>query len=208
MIDPASLTVFFAASILLALAPGPDNLFVLTQSLAGGRQAGLIITLGLCSGLIVHLTLVALGVAAIIKASDIAFTALKMAGAGYLIYLAWQSFRASRSDVYVAGGERLSQAKLYRRGIIMNVSNPKVTMFFLAFFPQFIEPEFGPVVVQIILLGGVFIMATLIIFGSVATLAGRVGGWLNRSKNAQVWLYRASGVLFLALATNLIVAQR
>ena len=208
MIDPASLAVFFAGALLLALAPGPDNLFVLTQSLTGGRLAGWIITLGLCTGLLVHLTLVGLGVAAIIKASDIAFSVLKMAGAGYLVYLAWQSFRAARKDINAAGGERLGLARLYRRGIIMNVSNPKVTMFFLAFFPQFINSEFGPVVLQIILLGGVFILATLIIFGGVAMLAGRVGTWLNRSKNSQLWLYRASGTLFLALAINLIVAQR
>ena len=207
MIDPAALAVFFAASLLLAISPGPDNLFVLSQSLVGGRTTGFMITLGLCTGLLVHMTAVSLGVAALIKASSLAFTALKIAGAGYLLYLAWRAFRACGVTT-TAAVERLTLGQLYRRGIIMNVSNPKVTMFFLAFLPQFIKPENGPVIPQIILLGGVFLVATLIIFGGVAALAGRVGVWLNRSAKTQVWLYRATGTLFIALAVNLIVAQR
>ncbi len=129
MIDPASLAVFFTAALLLAMLPGPDNLFVLSQSLIGGPAAGFMITLGLCTGLLVHITAVSLGVAALIKASDLAFTALKVAGAGYLLYLAWRAFRASGLTT-TAGGERLTPGQFYRRGIIMNVSNPKVTVFF------------------------------------------------------------------------------
>jgi threonine/homoserine/homoserine lactone efflux protein len=99
MIEPASLAVFFAAALLLGISPGPDNLFVLAQSLIGGRRAGFMITLGLCTGLLVHTTAVALGVAAVIKTSSVAFLALKMAGAGYLLYLAWRAFRAGGSTV-------------------------------------------------------------------------------------------------------------
>jgi len=208
MIESTSLAVFFAASLLLAISPGPDNLFVLTQSLIGGRIAGFMITLGLCTGLLVHITAVSLGVAALIRASSLAFTSLKMAGAGYLLYLAWRAFRATGLTATKVDGERLTPVQLYRRGIIMNVSNPKVTMFFLAFVPQFVDPGNTPVFPQIILLGGVFITATLIIFGGVAALAGRVGTWLNKSAKTQVWLYRAAGALFITLAAKLILAQR
>ncbi len=208
MIDPASLAVFFAASVLLAISPGPDNLFVLAQSLVGGRITGFMITLGLCTGLLVHISAVALGVAAVIKASSLAFTLLKVAGAGYLLYLAWRAFRASGLAAASAGNERLSSVQLYRRGIIMNVTNPKVTMFFLAFLPQFINPETGPVIPQIVLLGGLFIFATLIIFSGVALLAGWIGEWLKRSVNTQIWLNRLAGTLFAGLAIKLLLTRQ
>jgi len=208
MIEPASLAVFFGAALLLAISPGPDNLFVLAQSMTGGRRAGFMITLGLCTGLLVHMTMVALGVAAVIKASSLAFTVLKMLGAAYLLYLAYRAFRASGIAVSAAQGKSLSLTNLYSRGIIMNVTNPKVTMFFLAFFQQFIDPENSPVHAQIILLGGVFILATLIIFGSVAALAGHLGEWMAGSQRAQILLHRMTGVLFAGLAIKLVLTQR
>lgn len=208
MIDPTSLGVFFAAALLLAISPGPDNLFVLAQSLVGGRIAGFMITLGLCTGLLVHITAVALGVAALIKASGLAFTALKVAGAIYLLYLAWRAFCASGIGVSAARGGRLSLPQLYRRGIIMNVTNPKVTMFFLALLPQFIDPERAPVFFQSIILGFTFIIATILVFGSVALLAGRIGEWMEKSEVAQIWLNRMTGVLFTGLAIKLVLTQQ
>jgi threonine/homoserine/homoserine lactone efflux protein len=208
MIEPASLAVFFAAALLLGISPGPDNLFVLAQSLIGGRRAGFMITLGLCTGLLVHTTAVALGVAAIIKTSSVAFLALKMAGAGYLLYLAWRAFRAGGIKTAQAGDEQLTSIQLYRRGIIMNVINPKVTMFFLAFLPQFINPDSGPVFPQILLLGVAFIIATLIIFNGIVLLAGWIGERLGRSTVAQAWLNRLSGMLFAGLAIRLLLTRQ
>ena len=144
MIPIETLATFFAASLLLALAPGPDNIFVLTQSAVHGRKAGLTVTLGLCTGLIVHTTAVAFGVAIIFQASAFAFTALKLFGAGYLVYLAWHAFRAAAETILAERGNGLSSIKLYRRGILMNVTNPKVSIFFLAFLPQFADPSRGP----------------------------------------------------------------
>jgi threonine/homoserine/homoserine lactone efflux protein len=208
MIEPASLAVFFAAALLLGISPGPDNLFVLAQSLIGGRRAGFMITLGLCTGLLVHTTAVALGVAAVIKTSSVAFLALKMAGAGYLLYLAWRAFRAGGIKTAQAGDERLTSSQLYRRGIIMNVINPKVTMFFLAFLPQFINPDSGPVFPQILLLGAAFVIATLIIFNGIVLLAGWIGERLGRSTVAQAWLNRLSGMLFAGLAIRLLLTRQ
>ena len=135
MVSVETLFTFSTASVLLALAPGPDNIFVLTQSSVFGRRAGFRVTLGLCTGLIVHSTAVALGVAVIFQKSAAAFAALKYIGAGYLVYLAWQAFHASAARIQT---ERRGEAKLfvlYRRGIIMNLTNPKVSIFFLAFPP-------------------------------------------------------------------------
>lgn len=208
MIPAEVVATFFVASVLLGLAPGPDNLFVLTQSALQGRGAGLIVTMGLCTGLLAHTTAVAVGVAAVFQASATAFNALKLAGAAYLLYLAWLAMRASHRNARTRGGEKIDAPALYRRGIIMNVTNPKVSIFFLAFLPQFTDPELGRPGLQVFELGAVFIAATLLVFGGIAFLAGSLGPWLERSPGVQRLLNRAAAVVFVALAVNLIVAER
>lgn len=208
MIPWEVVTVFFAASVALGLAPGPDNIFVLTQSALYGRVAGFIVTLGLCTGLLVHTTAVAVGVAAVFQASALAFTVLKMVGAGYLLYLAWQAFRAGRSDLSDGETGENSLRRLYRRGIIMNVTNPKVGIFFLAFLPQFADPTRGPLAVQMFLFGGIFIVATVLVFGSVAWGSGFLGEWMRRSSRAQTIMNRLAGTVFVGLALRLATTER
>ncbi|MDD5284878.1 MAG: LysE family translocator [Desulfuromonadaceae bacterium] len=208
MIDPKMLLMFFTTSLLLALSPGPDNLFVMTQAAQQGRKAGLLVTLGLCTGLLFHTAAVTLGLAALFKASAVAFTLLKFAGAGYLLYLAWLSFRAGTLTGSTAVADRLGYATLYRRGIIMNISNPKVSIFFLAFLPQFADPAKGSLSIQILLLGGVFIIATIIVFGAISVLAGIFGEKFRESEFAQKVLNRAAAGIFTGLALKLALAQR
>lgn len=208
MIPIDLLATFFAISLLLALTPGPDNLFVLTQSAMSGPRAGLAVTLGLCTGLIVHTTAVAVGVAAIVQASDIAYTAIKLAGAGYLLYLAWLAFTTAPTDEVNDGAPRLRLWRLYGRGIIMNVTNPKVSIFFLAFLPQFADPGRGSLALQILLLGAAFAVATVLVFGSIALFAGAAGRWLAGSAGAQRMLSRIAGTVFILLALNLIITVR
>ena len=208
MIESKILLMFFTTSILLALSPGPDNLFVMTQSAQHGRKAGLLVTLGLCSGLLFHTAAVTFGLAAIFTASAAAFTLLKFAGAAYLLYLAWQAFRAGSAGGTAAVLERLSPVALYRRGIIMNISNPKVSIFFLAFLPQFADPSKGPLSWQLALLGGVFIVATFIVFGLISILAGTLGERFRQSAFAQKVLNRAAAAIFAGLALKLALAQR
>lgn len=124
-----SMLTFVAVSALLSIAPGPDNIFVLTQSALYGKKSGVLVTLGLCTGLIFHTTAVALGVATIFQSSSLAFTLLKVAGAVYLAYLAWQAFRASAKNFETAGSNLRSRGALYRRGIIMSTTNPKLSIF-------------------------------------------------------------------------------
>ena len=195
-------------SILLSLAPGPDNIFVLTQSALYGRRTGIFITLGLCTGLLFHTTAVAFGVAAIFQTSAWAFTALKLSGAAYLLYLAWQAFRApvERLDdqprtVAVSAG------KLYQRGIIMNITNPKVSIFFLAFLPQFATPDAGPVAPQIVIFGLIFMFSALVVFSQISALAAMLGGWLSRSDKAQKYLNHIAGLVFVGLALKLATSE-
>lgn len=208
MIPADVFITFFLASVILALAPGPDNIFVLTQSAIFGRLSGIFVTLGLCTGLIFHTTAVALGVAVIFKTSVIAFNILKYAGALYLLYLAWMSFKAGSSEIINREQQKLSFSKLYSRGIIMNITNPKVSIFFLAFLPQFASPERGSVPIQIIFLGLIFILATILIFGSIAFLAGTIGTWFSKSEKAQSVLNKTAGIVFFALAAKLAVIKQ
>ena len=208
MIPPETAAVFFAATVALALSPGPDNIFVLTQSALYGRAAGLIVTLGLCTGLIGHTTAVALGVAAIFATSSIAFNVLKICGAAYLLYLAWGAFHAGVADIASGPQSSLKGRKLYVRGVIMNITNPKVAIFFLAFLPQFADPVRGSLPGQMFMLGALFMVATLLVFGSIALFAGYLGEWLRRSPAAQTGLNRFAGLVFVGLALRLATAER
>lgn len=208
MIPIDALMTFIIAAVLLSLAPGPDNVFVLTQSALYGRVSGLMVTLGLCTGLVVHTVAVALGIAVIFQTSAVAFTALKLVGAAYLLYLAWQALRAATAKLNAASSTRRSLWALYRRGIYMNISNPKVSIFFLAFLPQFASPERGSIALQMMTLGAVFICITLLVFGTIALLAGTLGERLSRSNTAQIYLNRVAGVVFAALAIKLLTTQQ
>ncbi len=201
-------SAFFLASVLLAIAPGPDNIFVLTQSALYGKRSGLAVMGGLCTGLIVHTLAVAFGVAVIFQVSVVAFTVLKTVGAAYLLYLAWQIVRATPERIELGEARGKSLGRLYRRGILMNITNPKVSIFFLAFLPQFADPDRGPISVQMIVLGGIFILATILIFGSVALLGGTLGNWLNRSPRAQRILNGLAGIIFVGLALRLVTTER
>lgn len=208
MLLPAeTIGLFLFASVALALAPGPDNLFVLTQSALHGRMAGLLVTLGLTSGLLVHTAAVALGVAAIVKTSPLAFTLLKAAGAAYLLYLAWMTLRAPAMALDGRGPPALSGRQLYTRGIVMNVTNPKVTIFFLAFLPQFTDPARGSPTLQVLLLGALFMISTLLVFGSIAWAAGFIGERLKRSARAQLAMNRIAALVFGALALRLALSS-
>ena len=208
MIDPSTLVLFGTASILLALAPGPDNIFVLTQAAIKGRLVGIVVTLGLCTGLIVHTSAVALGVAAVFQASAVAFNLLKFAGAAYLLYLAWGAYRAGANRLEAKASRESSLWRFYLRGIIMNVTNPKVSIFFLAFLPQFTDPTRGHLPLQIGLLGLIFITATLLVFGGFSLLAGMIGAWLRRSERAQRLLNKTAAAIFAGLAIKLATVSR
>ncbi|WP_417282291.1 LysE family translocator [Comamonas sp.] len=210
-----TLIAFFGVAVLLGLSPGPDNLFVLLQSAQRGWRVGLCVVLGLCLGVVGHTAAVALGLAAIVAASPMLFTVLKVCGAAYLLYMAWGAWRepVEISETAQAQVQRdvltlKSALGWVGRGLVMNLTNPKVLIFFLAFLPQFADPTRGSVPVQIMVLGCVFMASAWLVFGSIACFSGLFGQILQRSARAQRWLNRIAATVFGALALKLAMVQR
>ena len=208
-----TLIAFFGVAVILALTPGPDNIFVLLQSAQRGWRAGLAVVVGLCAGILVHTAAVALGLAALFAASAVAFTVLKFCGAAYLAYLAWGALRApaavaSQDDGPTPAASPVSLWRMAGRGVVMNLTNPKVLVFFLAFLPQFADPALGGVAPQLMVLGMVFMLATLLVFGAIACFSDVFGTLLQRSARAQTVLNRVAGLVFLGLAVRLATVDR
>lgn len=204
-----TLLYFLIASVLLTLAPGPDIMYLLAKSLADGTKAGISLALGLTTGLIFHTTLVIIGVAAIIQQSPLAFATLKYIGAAYLLYLAWGAFHAQGNLKLNAVNNSTSSTsffKLYRRGLIMNVLNPKVLLFFLAFLPQFVNLNSDSVSLQIAFLGFIFGLQTLIIFSLVAICAGKVRDYILNVKNFNKIMGYIQGIVLLFISLALIIS--
>lgn len=194
------LSFVFATSI-LALSPGPDNIFVLTQSIVNGKKYGLATVLGLMSGCIIHTTLVAFGISTIIKNNSTLFLVIKIIGASYLLFLAYKIYKSNATIVFSTQHVKYkSTLQLFRTGFLMNVLNPKVTIFFLAFFPQFLFSETISTVVQFYILGGLFILMSFIIFGTIALLAGSVSVYLQKHKNTGLYLKWAQIIVFVLIS--------
>lgn len=212
MPTPETLLSFTGLCLLLAAMPGPDNLFVVLQSAQHGWRAGLSVVVGLCLGVMGHTTAVALGLAAALLASPQALALLQWGGAAYLAWMAWQAWRApvhvlqpvgqgtSEGGAVVAPPASL---RMVLRGVAMNLSNPKVLVFFLAFLPQFADAARGPVAGQILLLGGVFMVCTLLVFGGMAYFSGAAGAFLQSSVRARTWLNRVAALVFMGMALRL-----
>ncbi len=204
--DLSTFLYFLIASMLLTIAPGPDIMYLLAKSLADGARSGISLALGLTTGLIFHTSLVIIGVAAIIQQSPLAFAILKYAGAAYLLYLAWGAFHAQGNLKLNAVNKSGSYFKLYRRGVIMNVLNPKVLLFFLAFLPQFVNLNSDSVSLQIAFLGFIFGLQTLVIFSLVAICAGKVRDYILNIKNFNKIMGYIQGIVLLLISLALIIS--
>ena len=197
---------FLTASAILTISPGPDIIYVMVQGMANGKKHGFVTALGLATGIIIHTSLVAFGVSAIIKNSDTLFFIIKLFGAIYLLYLAWQVFKSDPEIAYSAEGiKEKSLFSLFRQGFIMNVLNPKVTIFFLAFFPGFLWEPDGNTVIQFYILGAFFMLLTILIFGSVALLAGKISNYLKKHKHSGIVLKWLQIVVFVGIASFILI---
>ena len=197
-----TIIAFVTASVVLSLVPGPDNLFVMSHSALKGWRIGFYITLGLCTGLIGHTFLVAIGVSVIFQTSAIAFNGLKVIGACYLLYLAWLSIQ--NKELNLGGTNKNSTNRSYYfTGVIMNLTNPKVALFFLVFLPQFVNTGNDNVTIQIFLLGLLFILSALCVFTSIAYLASFLENFLKKSKTVNKNLNILAALIYFALAINL-----
>ena len=206
----STLLLFLGASMALTIVPGPDNILVVTQGVARGRRAAVVTAWGMCSGITVHTLAAAAGISALFYSSAVAFRVVKYAGALYLLYLAWKMLRERDAlTISVTGaGFAPSLSALYRRGFIMNVLNPKVALFFLAFLPQFTVREAGNVPLQMALLGFVFMAQALVIFTLIGLFSGTVGVWLRQRPGAGCYLTRLAGGIFALLGLRLALMER
>ena len=194
---------FLIASIFLTLSPGPDIIYVLSQSLVGGYRRGLIIAAGLVTGIIVHTSLVAFGVSLVIKNSETLFWGIKIAGALYLFYLAYKVYISSRGEGFSSSEEtKISKSSFsyYKTGLVMNMLNPKVTIFFLAFFPGFLWDTDSNLVLQFYSLGGLFMLQAFLIFSVVSVLAGKVSTVLFQKSSHFSFLKWFQILTFIAIA--------
>ena len=196
-----TLLSFALATIILACSPGPDNIFVLTQSIVNGRKFGLATVFGLISGCLVHTTLLAFGVSAIIKQSENLFFAIKLFGAIYLIYLAYKVYNSDANIILSNDGiERKTTTQLFKQGFIMNVLNPKVSIFFLAFFPGFLFSDSMSTILQFYVLGFLFMFVSLIIFSTIAFLAGAISNKIKENNKIGLYLKWMQIAVFVLIA--------
>lgn len=192
---------FVVATSALAISPGPDNIYVLMQSITNGRNYGLATVAGLISGCLVHTTLVAFGVSAVIKNNDTLFLILKILGAVYLLYLAYKVYQSDAEVTLITENTpKKSLWQLFKQGVIMNVLNPKVSIFFLAFFPGFLFSDTLSTVTQFYVLGLLFMLTSLIIFSAIAVLSGFISEYLKQNKNTGLVLKWLQIVVFVGIA--------
>jgi len=210
MLNYEILLAFMGATAALAISPGPDNIYVLMQGVTNGRKYGLATTAGLISGCIIHTTLLAFGVSALIKENDNLFLGIKVLGALYLLYLAFKVFK---SDATLRLGESIkvpqkTVGQLFRQGFIMNVLNPKVTIFFLAFFPGFLFSDSISTVVQFYVLGILFMAVSAIIFSLIAVLSGMISDYITKNGNVGVLLKWLQIIVFIGIAIYLLLSEK
>lgn len=197
---------FVIAVTLLAISPGPDNVFVLMQSVIYGKKYGLATILGLMTGCIIHTIFLAVGISAIIKNNSNLFFAIKLFGALYLLFLAYKVYNSSSKISFSADKiEKKSSFQLFKIGFIMNVLNPKVTIFFLALFPGFLFTETLPLSLQFFILGALFILVSFIVFSIIAILGGTISDKIKKNKNIGIWLQWLQIFVFVGIAIFILV---
>lgn len=207
---------FILTGILLNITPGSDTMYIITRSVSQGKKAGLYSVLGIVSGILVHTVLAALGLSIILANSPLAFTIVKYIGASYLCYLGFKML-TSKSESVIADGlpnnEKLVQAKtlnykqIYKQGVLTNTFNPKVALFFIAFFPQFIDPSYAHSTVSFLILGLIFALTGLIWCLCLALLASRFSEKLRENPAIESMLNKFSGVVFIGLGIKLLTER-
>jgi threonine/homoserine/homoserine lactone efflux protein len=212
MIDGGRLVPYSLAVLALVLAPGPNQALIVARSLNGGRRAGLTASLGINASILIHTLASAIGLSALVAASAIGFTVVKIAGAIYLVYLGMRLLRGhDESGIADAGlnpRASISRARAFSRAVLTGILNPKVAIFFLAFLPQFVDRDAGSVFVQFLILGVIFSIIALSIDSTVAAVAGTIGGYLSRNPVVARWRERVTGIAFIALGIRLAYQKR
>ncbi|GAB3628613.1 lysine transporter LysE [Pandoraea terrae] len=191
--------LFLLASVAITFAPGPDNMQVLARGIAQGRRAGVAAALGFAAGCLFHTTIAAVGMAAVLRSSEWAFHAIKLAGAAYLVWIGFKAVTARGGLSVAQEAQGVPLWTVFRQSVLGNMMNPKVTLFFLVFLPQFVNPGATHAGWQMFLLGLVFMAQTAVVFSAFGLFAGSLGGWLKRRPGTGRWLDRLAGATFIGL---------
>jgi threonine/homoserine/homoserine lactone efflux protein len=199
----------YAAVVLgLFLIPGPAVLLVLARASVGGRRVGVATGMGIATGDLVHTAMATVGLSAVLMTSALAFSLVKYAGAAYLIYLGIRALMERRADLQLSSTRRVDASIAYRQAVLAEMLNPKTALFFLAFLPQFVHAEHGPVVVQLAVLGLIFVAMSAVYTSLIAFAAGHVAGWLARHRGVGHWQGRVIGAIYLGLGIRLALQER
>jgi threonine/homoserine/homoserine lactone efflux protein len=204
----STLLYFLGASVALTIAPGPDNTFIVAQGISRGRKEAIITALGMCSGVSIHTTAAALGISALLYSSAIAFQILKYAGAAYLLFLAYKAVKERKILLPEGAKDVRSPWVLFRRGFLMNVINPKVAIFFLAFLPQFVSSRAEGAAAQMFLLGLLFMSQAVVVFSVIGFLSGSIGESILKRPRIARWFGWLTAGVFASLGIRLALAER
>ena len=208
MIDQTTFPLFIAASWALIIAPGPDMLYVITRGISQGRRAGLLSAFGVTLGILVHTTFAAFGLAVLLQTSALAFLAVKYIGAIYLIYLGVKALKDKSRFTLLEQQEQMDTRAIFWQGMLSNVFNPKVALFFLAFLPQFVNQNSHSVTLQMLTLGIIFALFGVVFLSVVGYFAGGIGSWLSRQPSIADKLRWLTGAIFIGLGLRLAFIER
>ncbi len=207
MLDTKTIFLFLTASFILAVTPGPDILYVITRGMTQGKKAALAAASGFTLGNIVHTFFAVAGISAVLRASALAFTIVKLAGALYLIYIGYKTFKSKGK--LTEGNEKILSAKaIFIQSITANILNPKVAIFFLAFFPQFVKPQNGNVSLQMIQLGLLFMFSAFTVFSIVGLFSGTVGDKLKNNSSLNSKLHKIAGIILIGLGILITIPEK
>ncbi|MEQ1686200.1 MAG: LysE family translocator [Burkholderiaceae bacterium] len=203
MFPPDVLAAYLAATLLVVIAPGPDNILAIGRGLSQGRVAAILSSTGAGLGILVHTLAAALGLTLVIQASPAAFWAVKLAGAAYLLWLGFKALTA-RNLISFTPAARQSLTRVFATGLLSNVLNPKPGLFVLAFIPQFVSAGRGSVTTQMLVYGAIFALLTALIFSALGCYAAGLSGWLARRPRATHWLNVGAGATFIASGISIL----
>ena len=208
MFEPGRFVLFVAASWALIVAPGPDMLYVITRGMSHGRQAGVLSALGVIVGILVHTTAAALGLSVILQTSALAFMVIKFAGALYLLYLGIRAWFDKSAFQVQTVSSAANPGALFWQGVLSNVLNPKVAIFFLAFLPQFVDRDNGNTAAQMFALGMIFAFFGLCFLVTIGISAGAIGKWLTQRPHYTDLLRRLASGILVILGIRLALTER
>jgi len=204
----SNFALFFAASWMLIITPGPDMIYVITRGISQGRKAGMISAVGVTLGILVHTIFASFGLAIILRTSALAFLAVKFAGAGYLIYLGVKTFYDKSDFEFNRDRPKDGIRKIFVQGILSNVLNPKIALFFLAFLPQFVTPGHGSASIQMVYLGLMFALFGIVFLVILGYFSGGIGVWLFNKQNFAEKIRWFTGSVLIALGLRLAFMER